>query len=385
MTGASPRRSRPTVLIACSGLGHVSRGFETFALELHAALRDRADVTSVLARARGPARGTHERVAPTLNRETRAARLLGAAARRDGYWAEQMLYAAALVPHLVRERPDVVLVSDWALAHALARRRSRGRGRAPFRLLLSNGAPGPPPFHPGIDHVQHLTPRTLAWALDAGEPRERHTVLPLGVAVPPGGDRPDAAVRAALRARLGLPGDRPVVLSVAALNLWSKRLDHLIGAVASITPRPFLAMLGQAEDETPALLALARDLLGDDGFVARTVAPDAVADYYRAADVFALASLYESMGRVLVEALSHGLPTVAHDSEVTRFVMGAHGLRGDLSRPGTLSALLDRALRHPLPAGEVAAQHADVRARFGWKALAPRWAALIARVAAGGA
>jgi 1,2-diacylglycerol 3-alpha-glucosyltransferase len=375
------RDAPPSVLIACSGLGHVGRGFETFALELHAALLGRPDVRTVLARARGPAGGPGERLAPTVNRETRAARLLGAALRRDGYVAEQLLYALALLPVVARERPRVVLVSDWALAIALGRLRLTGR--MPYRLLLSNGAPGPPPYPAGVDHVQHLTPRTLAWALDGGEPAERHTMLPLGVAVPPSPARPAGGERAALRARLGLPADRPVVLSVAALNLWSKRLDHLVRAVAELEPRPFLALVGQPEAETPAVLSLARDVLGPGGFAVRTVSPAEVPAFYRAADVFALASLHESMARVLVEALSHGLPTVAHDSEVTRFVMGGLGMRGDLTRPGTLSALIDRGLRHPPSPQEAAAQHAAVRARFGWDALAPRWAELVARVAEG--
>ena len=374
------RGTPPTVLIACSGLGHVARGFETFALELLAALRERPGVRPVLALGRRSAGLAGSRLAPTLNRETRAARLIGLAARRDGYWAEQMIYAATLVPILRRERPDVVVLSDWALTHALGR--LRGATRLAFRILLSNGAPAPPPYPAAIAHVQHLTPRTLRWALEAGEPETRHTMLPLGVAIGPPPRRADADELALLRRRLALPADRQVVLSVAALNLWSKRLDHLIGAVAALEPRPFLVMLGQPDRESAAVVDLARRTLGQDGFVARTVPPEQVPDYYRAADAFALASLHESMGRVLVEALSHGLPAVAHDSEVTRFVMGRHGLRADLEAgPAALTALLGRALAEPLGPRQVADQHADVAARFGWDALAPRWVELLDRVA----
>lgn len=375
-----PGGGPPTAFVVCSGLGHVARGFETFAREVHGALLGREDVRPVLALGRGvPGRGI--RLAPTFSREGRAARLLGRASRHDGYWAEQAVYAASLVPHLVRERPDVVLVSDWALTHALGRIRELTRLR--FRILLSNGAPGAPPFDPAIDHVQHLTPRTRAWALEAGEPPERHSVLPLGVGLPPVPlQRPDAR-RMAARAWLQLPPiSGPVVLSVAALNAWSKRLDYVIREVASLRPRPFLLLVGQPEAETPGVARLARDLLGEDGFAVRTAKPEDMGLFYRVGDVLVLGSLHESMGRVLVEGLGHGLQVCAHDSEVTRFVLGAHGLRGDLSVPGALAELLRRALAEPLSGAQVAAQHADVQARFGWERLAGDWAGLLRAVAA---
>jgi 1,2-diacylglycerol 3-alpha-glucosyltransferase len=369
------RPREPTrVLLACSGLGHAVRGFETFAMKCHAALRGRARVRSLLVRARGEA-GAGERTLGTMGRSSRLARLLGRAARRDGYFAEQMAYALRLLPLLHRERPHVVLLSDWALAGALGRWRALSRAR--YRLLLCNGAPGPPPYDWTIDHVQQLTPLYQRIALEAGEPPERHTLLPLGVAIGPELNVPSRDERVALRRWLGLPPDRELLLSVAAMNAWHKRLDYVIREVASLEPRPYLVLLGQREDETPAVLGLADSLLGPGGFSARTVAPAAVADHYRAADAFVLGSLHEASGRVLLESLAHGLPTLCHDSEVTRFVTREYGLRGDLSRPGALAGLVAALRRDGLSDQRRRAQHRFVRDTFSWERLLPRYVEMI--------
>ena len=350
------------------------RGFETFATECHAALRGHPRVEALLVRARGAA-GEGERTLRTIGRDARLARLAGRTAGRDGYFAEQMTYALRLVPLLARERPDVVLLSDWALGAALGRWRALSRSR--YRLLLCNGAPGPPPYDWAIDHVQQLTPAYHRLALGAGEPPRRHTLLPLGIATEPELRLPTQEERAALRRGLGLAPERELVLSVAALNVWHKRLDYVIREVASLEPQPHLVLLGQFEDETPAVLELAASLLGPGGFTARTVAPGAVADYYRCADAFVLGSLHEASGRVLLEALGRGLPTLCHDSEVTRFVTGEHGLRADLSRPGALRELLTTLRRDGLDRDRRLAQHRFAREQFGWETLLPRYVEMI--------
>ncbi|HVE69377.1 MAG TPA: glycosyltransferase family 4 protein [Solirubrobacteraceae bacterium] len=363
----------------CSGLGHAMRGFESFATECFAELSSEPGLRMGLLKARGPARGD-DRTARAPGRASRTARLTGRAVGRDGYFAEQMLYALRVLPRLARGRPDVVYVSDVALAGALGRWRRASRQR--FRLLLSNGAPLPPPFDWSIDHVQQLTPGPYEAALAHGDPPERHTLLPLGVAMEPEPDAVSGDRRAALRGRLGLPDDRPVVLSVAALNLWSKRLDRVVDAVASLEPRPYLVLLGEREEETPAVLRAATAALGADGFTARTVTPREVADHYRAADAFVLASRHESMGRVLVEALSHGLPVVAHDGPVMRFVTGDEAFLADLARPEAVAATLDRALAAGAEPAARRARHAFVHARFSWDALRPGYVEMLEAVAA---
>ena len=131
------------------------------------------------------------------------------------------------------------------------------------------------------------------------------------------------AARRALRERLALPADRPVVLSVGWISRAHKRMDYVVEEVARLpAPRPFLMLLGAMDRSSDEIIRLAHERLGPDGFAARSVPYHEVAHYYAAADCFVLASLSEGFGRVFLEALAHGLPVIAHEHPVMRYVLG---------------------------------------------------------------
>jgi glycosyltransferase involved in cell wall biosynthesis len=357
----------------------VARGFETFARECFDALSGRPDVHVLLAKGGGE-RTEREHPLPTLRRETAAARLVGRLRGRPDFYAEHVLFSLALVPLIRRERPAVVLVSEWTLAAGLGH--WRRLLRLPFSIVLSNGAPGPPPYNPAVDLVQQVTPTLMQLALEAGEPPERHVMLPYGIAVGPGFEPTTPERRRAARQRLGLPLDRTVVLSVAALNRWLKRIDYLIEEVASLPePRPHLVLLGQHEDETPGLLALARERLGEHGFTHRTVPAAELGDWYRSADQFVLASTSEGLGRVFLEALAHGLPVLAHDYPITHFVLGGHGRLADIRRSGELARLIAGGSEQERSPDLQAARHRFVYDTFSWDVLAPSYAEMLRQAA----
>lgn len=373
----SAATTTPTrVLLVCSGLDHVHRGFESFARESFAALRDEPRLDLQLIKGSGPA-GPAERSVPTLRREAALARALGRLWGREPFRVEQLAFGASLLPVIARRRPDVVYLSEWHTSHVLAAYRRCSGQR--FRLAFCNGAMAADRFG-HLDRVQQLTPVALEAALDRGDRRDRHMLLPLGFNLAPR-FRPTASEeRMALRARLGLPDDRQIVLSVAALNRHHKRLDYLIEEVARLPePRPYLALLGEPEGETAGLRAMARSRLGENGCCIRTVTAQEVSDFYRAADVLVLASLGEAFGRVLVEAMAEGLLCVAHDFPVTRYVMGDHGLLADLSQPGALAELLPAAGRAGPSAA--AARHQFVYDRFSWDRLRPAYVAFLEEAA----
>jgi glycosyltransferase involved in cell wall biosynthesis len=101
----------------------------------------------------------------------------------------------------------------------------------------------------------------------------------------------------------------------------------------------------------------------------RAVPHEAIGEYYRAADVFALASEKEGFGLAYVEALMHGLPIVAYDTPVTRHVLGEFALLRDLSLVGEGTHAIAAALASPLSEQERLARHASARSRFDWTSL----------------
>lgn len=161
---------------------------------------------------------------------------------------------------------------------------------------------------PRWDHVQQLTPVQFQLALDAGVSPEKQSLVPYGFHISPQIPILTSLERKVLRSKLGLPEDKPLVLSVALINKSHKRMDYLIREIASLPePRPYLLLLGQKDAESSEVIKLGTQLLGFKNFQVRTVEYKEVSDYYKTADIFVLASLQEGLPRVLVEAM----PTVS--------------------------------------------------------------------------
>jgi starch synthase len=125
---------------------------------------------------------------------------------------------------------------------------------------------------------------------------------------------PDPNVRAALG------GDAPLVVGILGRLDPSKRVHHVVRALAGLDPatraRVALAVVGAphlaSEAEARALREEAQHLLGDR--VRFVGARDDVPDVLRALDVLVNASEAEPFGLTLIEAQASGIPVIAMQS-----------------------------------------------------------------------
>jgi glycosyltransferase involved in cell wall biosynthesis len=97
--------------------------------------------------------------------------------------------------------------------------------------------------------------------------------------------------------------------------------------------------------------------------------------------VFVLASLWEAFGRVLIEAMSHGLPCVVQDGPTQRAVLGDRGFMGDLRERGGLAQPLDAALESARDPAAAEGRHRFVHERYSWDRLAPQYVKMFRRCA----
>jgi glycosyltransferase involved in cell wall biosynthesis len=366
------------VLFCCTGVGLFNRGIESFFREAFDHLHAIPGLEARLLKGGGPP-SEQERVVRCIPRTSALAAAIGRLARRDAYAAEQWSSFLPVVRQIRQFRPEVVFYSDANLGFLLYRFR-RWIG-VPYRLLFSNGGPCAPPFV-RLDFVHQVNPVQLEEALGAGEPAPKHIMVPYGLRVGPPPVGIDDGRRRAVRERLGLPADRPVVLSVGWISRTHKRMHYVVEEIATLpAPRPFLMLLGAIDRSSDAIVRLARERLGPDGFAARSVPYHEVAPYYAAADCFVLASLSEGFGRVLLEALAHGLPVVAHRHPVMAYVLGEHGVLADLSVEGTLARYLREVLAWPEDGQAIYQRWASVRRRFDWSVLAPEYRRMFAHAA----
>ena len=379
------------IFFSCSGVGIIDRGIEIFFREAFGGLHGTEGLDITLCKGAGEEK-PDERVLWNVPRTGWAARLLGACIRRNSYVAEQLSSFPSMVHAIRRRRPDIIFYSDSNLGFQLFRWRKQIG--VPFRLLFSNGGPCHPPFD-RTDYVQQVAPFYLEEALAAREPADRHRMVPYGICVPDGAPDVSDEAKRQIRRQLELPIDREIILSVGWITAQHKRMDYVVNELAAMLDYrttadhgtgpvvstsevsgqsiPYLVLLGTKDSESAAIIALARKKLGEENFTARSVPHDQVADYYRAADLFVLASLQEGFGRVFLEALIYGLPVIAHDHPVMRFVLGSEGTFGDLSKPGVLAALIREKLGREDSEADAIRRREMVRARFSWVVLAPQY------------
>lgn len=360
------------VLLACPGIGHINRGFESFTTECFQALSGSTKIEIWLAKGAGLSY-EHEIKIPIIKRGNLAARLLSNLIGRDPYFIEQLSFSISLITVIRRLQPNLIFFSDGTLGNILSR--IRGRITPDFKLLFSNGGPLLPPYCK-CDHIQQVLPDMI------DQYDSNQTFLPYGFKITKSHDMIDSRNRVALKQKLGIPTESIVALSVASLSIKHKRIDYLISEIAKLnTDKIFLLLLGEIGDETSLLEAQANRLLGSKRFKMLSVPYSEINDYYRCADIFCHTALQEGFGRSLVEAQSHGLTVFCHQSAGNKFILANFAKYGDLTKEGVLSILINDYLKNNRDLHKDAALiHQNVYSRFSWDLLSEKYIELFLKV-----
>jgi len=354
----------------CTGLDRIRRGYESFARECFDAFRDDNQVDIRLYKGSG-VRAEKERALFCFSRNSVFSKAFAAVTGRSAYHVEQLTFLLSYLFGPGRSDPaDIIFTSDANLANFLSRwRRRTGAG---YSILYSNGGPILPPF-PEYDHVQQVASPYFEMAMAAGESASKHSLVPYGIHVPEhlaAGRFPNAEE---CRAKLGLPRDRKILLSVGYISAQHKRMDYVVREVAELAPanRPFLLLVGQQDHSTAEIRALADSLLGQGNYRMASAPYSAMSDFYGSADAFVLASLKEGFGRVLLEASTYGLACMVDDNAVMRYVLGDCGFYADLRLKGSLANLVLSVMSKPPATNEKRERVSAVETRFGWSNLKP--------------
>ncbi len=371
--GATPLSSA-RIALASPGIGLVQRGFERMFSDLFDVLRDEVDITLIKGGGPVSAREWVPRFLPRNGRLLRAVPLhllIG----RTRMHVECLTFALGLRRWLRAGRFDLVHVIDPPLARLLFK--LRARLRFPCRLLFTEGTAMPPSDYPPADHVHHISAVMYEESLRFGYRREDQTLIPAGI-------RPDRFAptrdRAALRAKHGVSPQTFVVLSVAALSRAHKRIDHLVEEFQRLDGDCLLWLDGSMDHGDPDLPAWVRSRLGGRCRITRVPSAE-VGELYHLADVKVLASIRESFGLVIPEALACGTPVLAHDSPHFRWLVGAPENLVDMTRAGALAARL-RLLRDSPAERTRLCRREETLGWLDWRHLRPQYLALYAKVLA---
>jgi glycosyltransferase involved in cell wall biosynthesis len=366
--------SEPRIAIVSPGVGLVQRGYERLFSDLFQLMRDEFHIT--LLKGAG-LRTADEKVPLFFHRNSTIVRALPVHKlfHRTPYHSECMMFALGMLRYLRGRQFDVVHAIDPPLIRVLYRLRAR-LGLS-FTLLHTEAAGTAPSDYPPADHTQQCAPYWMEKAIAYGYVPQAMTMIPLGH-YPERFETPLDKV--ALRRSFGIPQDKFVILSVAAINRRGKRTDYLIDEVAGLNGDWLLMLDGSLDHGDPDLPAYARRKLGDRVRISQ-IASERVGELYKLADVMVHAATFEPFGLALIEAASTGLPLITHNGEHFRWLIPNPACWIDAQQPGTLRQKLQLVMRDPAALAAMRSAHLT-RERFSWRALKSEYGALYRRVAA---
>lgn len=352
------------LLFALPGLHRIHRGaevaFEAIAQQI--ALRGRHHVTVVGSGHEKPSRAYRFRRVPAIPRESfegwpRVPFLRG----EFGY--EELTFAAGLGLRPWRADTDVTVTCGYPYTNWVLRSPVPGRRRPAHVFVTQNGDW---PARERRREYRFFSCDGLVCTNPVYFERNREQWL--SALIPNGIDPTRFHPGPVDRVGLGLPGDRPIVLMVSALT-ESKRVLEGIRAVSGVQ-EAYLVVAGDGplREEVDRLAAEA--LPGR--FRRATFPHEQMPALYRCADVFLHTAIRESFGNVYIEALASGTPVVAHDDEVTRWILERHARLVDTNSEETLV----EALRGAIESGAdgVDERAAFAASRYSWSAVAERYA-----------
>jgi glycosyltransferase involved in cell wall biosynthesis len=167
----------------------------------------------------------------------------------------------------------------------------------------------------------------------------------------------------------GLPA--PIVLCVASLKRNKfKRIELAIEAMARMSHGSLL-IAGDGVDRD-YYQALGEKLLGAKRFAIASFTHEQMPAVYRGADIFTLPSKDEPFGIAYIEAMACGLPVVAPDDEMRRYIVGDGGILCDVTDSNIYSQAIAKTANQDW-SGKV--RHNALR--FSWDEIAIRYRDLI--------
>lgn len=232
--------------------------------------------------------------------------------------------------------------------------------------------------YPQLDALVAQTTVSADW-LRRHAPAKNIEVIPNPIIYPLARHEPNVAVDSVL-----LPSrSRRILLTVGRLSA-EKGYDRLLTVFADRHrryPEWMLVMLGEGPQRV-ALEQQAEKL----GIVKNVLLPGTVGnvgDWFEAADLYVLTSRFEGFPNTLLEALAHGLPSVAVDCETGPRDIVRHGIDGLLvpqDDPSALSDALNLLMGDEALRARFAERAVEARERFAVERVAAMWEALFQHV-----
>ena len=339
-------KSKFSIALLSTGLGHVQRGVEAWTDDLGKELVTHS-INVTVYKGGGKRDFPHERVISCIQRASRLSNWIishrpGFMWRfgfGSGYSLEQMTFCFSIIPSILIKQFNIIHTKDPDVALFCQRLQQIRLIRS--KVILGHGTEEPFEFLKKFDYIQHLAPFHQKEALKNEVQCKKEFTI--GIAIDTLRFTPGQ--KTDIRKELGIPDNAFVILSVAAIKKSHKRIDYLIDEVCEIAnDNIYLLVAGAKEADTDELINSALNRLGKRAIFITNLQRERIWELYAIADVFVLCSLKEMLGMVILEAISSGVPAIVHKYPVEEWVVGAGGESIDMSKSGELAQTINKYL-----------------------------------------
>ncbi len=307
------------MVLACTGLGFVNRGFEQYisslAESLSASDAGKALHINVWAGGNWQGKQIHAQTIWNIPRH----HLQKLCNPTTAFLWEQRTFFLGMVWKMIwGPVPNLFYLGEYRLYCYLFKFRKLFRLR--FKLCLYTGAyaiPGKNNFHSELDFIHHINLPLFKKATYL--PAHRQMLLPHFLNFDFGFDE-DLFNKIKKRA-----GEKKIILYVGAIQKNYKRADVLVLALQACKVSVFPVFAGKVAQDFPEFGNCMINHWGDEGFFQASFSREQLGTLYRAADVLVHPGISEIFGLVYIEALYFGLPVLTSRHEQSEYVLGLHG------------------------------------------------------------
>ena len=354
----------PRILFALPGLHRVNRGAEAAFAQIAKGLCEEGfDVT--LIGAGEPIEGRPYRFLQGSLRTREAFRKWPSIPPfRGAYRWEEASFVPSLWKLYKPAEYDITVTCSYPFVNWVLR--AKRKGKTPKHVYITENS----------DWAVHTPNREYRWFGCEGlvctnpEYYQRNRETWNATLIPNGVDVSRFTPGEAPRAEFGLPAGAKVVCMVSALIPSKYPMDGVRAVAEMDGVHLLLAGDGPQREECDAL---GKELLGD-RYHRITVPMEKMPLVYRCGDVFLHLSRAEAFGNIYIEAMSCGIPVVAHDTPTTEWILGEHGRRLDTSDRPALVSMLQEMLAQPVEESTRSKMHEFAAERFDWPVVCRRYA-----------
>ena len=356
------------IFFVCSGAGRIKRGFEAHMEDLYRNIKS-SGKWEVFFYKGGGTSGNNEIPITHFPRNSFIAKIFAFIAGRHPHDIQNISYFIGLIPSLIKNKAEIIYLGEPVICNLLIRWRKLSGQK--FRIIFFTGGQTIPAKIGDKDIIHHVSPLCIKKAQDKGIPEEKQFLIPHFLNLSDSMSLISSEAKERLKAEYNIPQDSKIILSVGAIDSSVKRMDYLITEVSKLKEKVFLIMLGEEEAETGKIKAIAMKSLDKDSYMIKTVPRPDLHKYYSIADVFVLASLSEGFGMAYIEALAYGIPVIAHDYAVSRYVLKMLGYFTDLSVENNLAIAMGEILKTKFSLDQIQERYQFAYRNYSWKNLKP--------------